>query len=230
MSAYIRCLTWIIITCAAAPKVIAGELIHHTKAWGNLVITGPLCNSKVYKYYYDTQLELEDDRYKFEAAYASIGVGYKTKPFVTLFLANTYYVAKQFDGSIKQEYRLWEQADWEIEENKRYSLTNRLRLEERKNFEQPQIALRIREKLILNAPIQNSKKYLVVVWDEMFFNLNHPDWVSKNFFAQNRAFIGLGIRSSKQSLFAIGYMNQYQINTVRQLSNILYASFNINFG
>lgn len=203
---------------------------HYSKAWFSVKSVGPLGDSQNAKLYWDAHLNLIDNKYVFEQAYASIGVGYQTSSSLQLFLINNYVVSEQLNGNIQQEYRLWQQANWVISDNCRYSLLSRTRLEERKNFASSQIALRFREQLTIRIPIQSWPNYYYMLFDEVFFNLNHPAWVSDSFFQQNRAFIGISRNVSKLISVDIGYLNQYVLGNKRQMNNVFYLNVNISPG
>jgi hypothetical protein len=135
---------------------------------------------------------------------------------------------QKFDGSIFQEYRLWEQVLWEAISNNYYKLTSRSRLEERKNSADSQIANRFREKIILKFPVTTLTEYYLVLAEEIFFQLNQPTWVVNRIFSQNRASIGLQIPINKSMSYEAGYLNQYQYGNPNQMSNVLYVNLALN--
>ncbi|HRE32881.1 MAG TPA: DUF2490 domain-containing protein, partial [Candidatus Berkiella sp.] len=99
-----------------------------------------------------------------------------------------------------------------------FNLKSRTRLEQRKQEATPQWASRLRERLTVIIPVDPIS---IIVSDELFFNLNHPLWVSDCSLSQNRGFIGLGIPMAKQTSIEIGYLNQYQFNKTDSMSNII---------
>lgn len=220
-------ITSLVLICCST---CSGAVELHTKAWAGVVHIGQLSENKQYKYYLDSRLELEDDKYKFEEAYVSVGIGYQTTRNLILFLGNTYKVAIKLNGATQQEYRLWQQSNWTVMKNSFYSVASVTRLEERWCFEATQVAVRLREKVVVRVPFRNWVKHSFVVSDEIYLNLNHPAWVNPKFFDQNRAFIGVGTAVSKYTSFDLGYMNQYIFGNKPQMSNILYLSFNVNCG
>jgi len=54
-----------------------------------------------------------------------------------------------------------------------------------------------------------STKLSLIVWNEIFANMNSTDAGTRSGFNQNRAFAGIGYPISKAKLLEIGYMNQY---------------------
>jgi len=222
------------------PKIIALLLFFYaasahavdtySKIWASIVQTGPLSKDRLVKYYLDSRLELRDTHNKFEQAYATVGIGYQTSPNVTFFLANMYVVSKRLSGLMQHEYRLWQQANWNMVNAATYNISSRSRLEERWSFEDPGMALRWREQVTLRVPLANWPRHAFVLSDEMFFNINHPEWVSLTVFQQNRLFIGIGTNLSKQTSVDIGYLNQYVFGSTKQFNNVLSINFNVNCG
>lgn len=208
----------------------AADTDHYSKMWISTKSVGPIGKDPNAKFYWDAHLNLIDTHYKFEQAYASVGLGYQTSPSLQFFLINSYVVSEKLNATIQQEYRLWQQINWVLTDNPRYSLMSRSRLEERKNFEAAPIAVRLREQLTLRIPIQNWPRHYYMVFDEVFFNLNHPSWVSPEFFQQNRAFIGISTDISKLISVDVGYLNQYVTGTTKQVNSVLYLNVNISPG
>ncbi|MCB1948407.1 DUF2490 domain-containing protein, partial [Nitrosomonas sp.] len=74
-----------------------------------------------------------------------------------------------------------------------------------------------RQMLKLTAPLPQSLNRLnplsanlsLIVWNEIFANMNSTDAGTRSGFNQNRAFVGIGYPISKTKLLEIGYMNQY---------------------
>lgn len=218
-----------ILTIVMSGKVLASNVEHHTKLWTRMAVTGPFTSNPKVLYYFDSQLDFEDDKYKFEQAHVSAGVGYKALPTVYLYLVNSYVVSERHNGVINQEYRLWQQADWRLNNSSCCHVVSRTRFEESKNFDEPQIAVRLRQRILLRLPFTNWINHSLVFFDEVFFNLNRPQWITQKFFDQNRAFIGIGTQLSETAELDIGYINQYQFTTPRQMSNVLYINLNFSY-
>lgn len=214
------------------PSVSFGnEIKEHTKLWSTAVFIGPLIKDTKIKYYLEPQLRLIDDKYKFEEAFIYAGIGYQTTPDLILFLGDASVVSRKTTGNYVHENRVWQQANLSVINNDSFNLLSRTRLEERKNLSESQWAVRLRERLMVRIPLRNWVTHSLVLSDEVFFDLNHPKWIgNNNVFAQNRAFIGIGTKISKQTSFDIGYLNQYQFTNPNQMSNVLLLSLNITSG
>lgn len=91
-----------------------------------------------------------------------------------------------------------------------YSLQayGRSRLEERFIERAIHTAWRYRQLLKTSIFIPKHPKYAAVISDEAFFHLNDFNLQRNQGFDQNRLFLGLGYRTSKNSTIEIGYLNQ----------------------
>lgn len=214
----------IAICIAVAITQIANAKVtdEHIKVWTSYDLTGPITKDKKFKFNVQPNLRFVDDRYKFEEAVLHISAGYQASKKISLWLGNTGKATKDFDGDVTEEYRIWEQLIWDdLVTSKTTKIKSRTRLEQRKEIDTAHWAVRLREKLTWNYKTK-CMKYSLIVSDELFFNLNHPDWVSQNRLSQNRAFFGIGKDIDKKSSFEIGYMNQYQFSGTNQNNHILY--------
>jgi len=81
-----------------------------------------------------------------------------------------------FNGS-RYEYRTFETFEVDLREQSKYFFISRL--EQRALAGDGQIAVRFRERAVVQIPF--GKKSLVI-WDEIFFNVNNPNWVNKSVF------------------------------------------------
>ncbi len=115
------------------------------------------------------------------------------------------------NGRMDFEQRFWQQLKWNIVKNRSIRIALRSRLEQRQFSGADQIALRLRERLSMTFLNVISKGITPLIYDEFFFNLNHPAWVVNKAFSQNRAFIGINFSVGENSKFQIGYMNRLNI-------------------
>lgn len=194
----------------------------HAKLWTSYEISGGIFNGSKVRFYLQPQLRFIDNQYKFEQAVVHAGLGYKIANPLTFYIGNSGVISKQSSGDLIDEYRIWQQLNWEIIKGSHFNLKSRTRFEQRKQEATPQWANRLREKLTFVFPVYPIS---IIVSDELFFNLNHPLWVSDCSLSQNRGFIGIGVPLTKQTLIEIGYLNQYQFNKNDVMANI--ASFNL---
>lgn len=216
--------TLLVILCPA----LAVE--SYTKLWSSATVTSPIHfdNSDRFRYYLEPQVRFIDDRYKFNQFLFLTGLGYQLTPDTIAFIGPGWVVDKSLQGEVGHEVRLWEQLSWVALHNEQFILNVRTRLEERKNFDYTQVAYRLRSRAWLRVPLPRWSTHSLSLFDEVFFDLNHPEWVSPKFFSQNRAFIGIGTQLNQSTVLDIGYLNQYLLSKVNQLDNVLLIAFTIN--
>lgn len=199
-----------------------------TKLWALAVITGPFMDNSKVRYYLQQQINFVDNKYKFHNAFFFTGLGYEFDTGNNIWMLAGYNYIKENSGRIRRLDMFRQQLDWRLTETNDFLINSVTRLEERKDTKEPGWAVRIRERVMLRVPFKNWEKHSLVVFDEVFFDLNHPSWINSNtFFEQNRAFIGIGTTLSKHVFFDVGYMNQYQIRKKNVMSNILFFMLNV---
>src|SRR5678809_1419335 len=107
---------------------------------------GPLfCDSKI-RYYFQPQLNLQDDKFKVHSGSFFAGVGYQTTPDITFWIMNGWHVIRQSSGSVEHRDTIRQQLDWRMINNDLFSLISQTRLEERKNSSDPEWSMRLRQK------------------------------------------------------------------------------------
>ena len=148
---------------------------------------------------------------------------------MVLFLGPSWILTKNTEGKIYHEYRLWEQLNWQLINNSSILLNSRSRFEEKERSNQQQIAIQFRERLWARIPIKNIPLYYYSFFDEVFFNFNHPSWVSPYFFEQNRMFLGIAKQLTKTMMLDFGYLNQLQLGPPCQIDNVILLSVSITF-
>ena len=110
------------------------------------------------------------------------------------------------------EHRAWEQWMWELTEpgsGMRFQI--RTRLEERFRSER-EVGMRLRQMVRLAVPVSDDRNWLLVLWDEVFFDLNDTTVTTYQHqgFGQNRLFVGVGYQAVPGTLrFEFGYFNQF---------------------
>lgn len=187
---------------------------------------GPLSkNHPKIKYYLESQLRLIHNTYAFSEAYLYAGLAYQLTDDLVPAMGVARSVSENLQGQMLHEDRFWQMLLWDMIKNNHLVLSNRSRLEQRKDTVKSQIAWRLRERFQLRVPLKFWGKHSVDLWDEMFFNFNHPAWLgNKKVFAENRAFIGIGTPISNNTVADVGYLNQYQFTTPNTMTNGLYLS------
>ncbi|MGV3722194.1 MAG: DUF2490 domain-containing protein, partial [Actinomycetota bacterium] len=98
------------------------------------------------------------------------------------------------------------------------SLTNRTRLEERFIEGAGGTSVRLRNMLRLAHPVSADKRWMVVGYHELFWNLNSTDAGPVSGFDQNRLFLGVSRQMSQELRVETGYLLNH-INSPRTSDN-----------
>lgn len=197
------------------------------KFWFVTTYTAPLKQNSALRYYLEPHLRLMTRSSFFKQSLMLGGIGYQLNPAIILLTGVGSVLTQTAQGRLLHESRYWQQVNWLAWNTFKANLNIRFRLEERHIQLDPQIAIRFRERAWLRVPIKNWKGHYVSSFDEIFFNFNHPNWVSPYTFEQNRFFIGLGTQITPSTMMDIGYLNQYLHSYKNEWENILFLSFTI---
>jgi hypothetical protein len=217
----------LIIVLSICQNVFA--VTQHTESWNSAIITGSLSKDKKLKYYIQPGLSFEDDKYKYRGTNLYLGFGYQTSPDIIVWLMNGWFNRLRPSGSYLNTDTIRQELDWNAITTGPFTLLSVSRLEERKNYSEPEWQIRFKEKLILRAPFNFWQNHSFVTFDEVFFTFNNPAWINCNsFFEKNNAFVGVGTRISEYVSFDLGYLNQFEMKTTgNQVNNVLYLMFNV---
>ncbi len=198
----------------------------YIKQWNTAVIIGSIPHSN-FRYYLEPQLRFIADPYILNEAFFLGGLGYQVNHDLVIFAGAGWIFSKSPQGTDSNEMRIWQQVNWLAINHDNYNLISRTRMEERKNTNGSPYAYRFRQRLWLRIPLTRFPSFSFSCFDEIFLNLNHPSWVSPYFFAQNRAFIGIGHQLTKAVMVDAGYMNQYLHSNQNQLDHVILLTFSI---
>lgn len=214
----------VLITIAGSSTVSATR--SYNKQWDGAVVVGSIPKSP-FQYYLEPQIRFIDEADIFNQFLLLGGMGYPFSSTLSLFAGPGWILTKTTQGDTTNEIRFWQQLNWGAVRNSTLSLDSRTRLEERINTQYSQVALRFRERLWIRMPFKNLPKYSFSFFDEVFFNLNHPEWTSPRSFEQNRAFIGIAKQLTNNVSIDAGYLNQYLRSNRIRMDNVLLVLFSV---
>jgi hypothetical protein len=222
---YHICLFILLLLC---PFLTASATIHRTKIWSDINLNGAFLNIPKIRYDLMNQARFNINPDKLETYIIVGGLGYQYLPNLSFWLGGRWNTQNYFSGT-RQENWIWQQVLWSIINDDDFLFCNRSRLEERKREGEPQWADRFRNQFLLKFKNVIADRYTPVIWDEIFFNVTRPVWVSHRLFSQNRFFVGIDMPTSKQSYIEVGYMNQYIFRDVEDdMNNVIYLGFYVN--
>lgn len=205
---------------------VFANTIKEERFWGNFNLNGSLFNSKKWQYDFNIQSRYNFSIGQYENTRSEGGIGYKSSKNISLWLGGTTIL--RHDNRI-EEYRPWQQVQWHILNSEQIRLSSRTRLEERKEPNFSEWAYRLRQRFSLSFPKKLPFNITPILANEIFFNLNNPQWINSNgSINQNRAFIGIEIPLHKNISFETGYLNQYEFrNEANRLNHVLYVNLKI---
>ena len=189
--------------------------------WVNYVGDHPLGSTK-WGIHLEAQIRRSDYGGDWQQLLIRPGINYTLNPHVTLsggYARVTTYPYGDYPAVDDfPENRFWEQV---AVTHKALGLewTHRFRLEQRligelARYEEDgdyhvkdwRYENRIRYMLRTTIPITADKKWYVPVWDEVFVNFGGN--VKRNYFDQNRAFVGIGRKLTDSTRLEVGFMEQ----------------------
>lgn len=124
------------------------------------------------------------------------------------------------------EHRIWEQFIINVPLNKKISLTNRFRLEQRfiEQNASDVFSQRIRYFFRTVVPIQKQKEkftkgVFAALQNEVFLNLQNKNQLNNKVFDQNRAYAAIGYRLNHRIDLETGYINTYSKGLANSTTN-----------
>jgi len=214
-------------------SVNASTLKNNFNTWLRFYFTGPLHPNSKFEYFLQTEARLRSNSPNFRASVTRAAIGYRINPKLIVWLGYTvrpYLSTSNNDLSnndLQTRNDIFEQVDWKLYANPNFTLKSRLRIEQRKDSTSSVWLNRIRTKFSLTVPIKDTR-YSYLIYDELFFNLNHPSWASDKIFSQDRGFVGLRIALKHTASFDVGYLNQLQLDSAGDdMNHTLYFALNV---
>ncbi len=193
------------------------------REWSKIDVTGPY-STDWSDFRYEAFFESRNRETRLDYS-----TGYRFTPLVSAWGGFTWISPN--DGS-PQTYRPWEQLIWELfDKNPVMLFQTRTRLEQLKRDDQPEWLWRVRERWRVAFPERFPQQLTPVIYDEVFFNINQPSWVTTRIIDQNRAFVGIDTKRWKNTFVEVGYINQYIFSEpTNRIAHIFSISLMIELG
>lgn len=195
-------------------------LEQHGKFWLGLNYQHTLSKDKKWLSFVFSQFRFIDERHPLQASILEGGLGYKLPEDKTLWLGYRWTGRNPNDG-FTQENFIFQQIIFEKKIMKSTHLVFRSRFEEIRRTDQPQTAIRLRQRIALTIKKSLFEKVKMnpFIYDELFIPLNHTVYMPTTIIGENRIFFGFNFILDKESWWEMGYMNQYQLHTHEQPEN-----------
>lgn len=219
---------WIVFLLACS-TIYADATTFKSSLWSQILASHPFSTNSKFLYLLEGQLRLDAQGKTLDTTVIRLGLGYQLTKRAQLFAGYTGFPTTNEQGDwIIGEQRCWQQLNLIIRPSQRLYTTSSTRLEQRFIKNESGTGLRLREKIKVFWQNPQEGNLTPVVSDEVFLNLNHPDWVTKELISQNRFFIGLAIPLNNNRQLNLGYMNVYQFSSPDNINrNVLFISLSI---
>lgn len=222
-------------------SVNAGNTAQDFFTWTGMEITGDFPATAPYaeklKYKLFMQGRFGDHSTRFSQGLIRLGTGYAINKKVIAWVGYDWVPTSRPLALHKpfNDHAVWQQLSL-IDDYAFGQVVSRTRFEQH-FFDIPgstDTAHLFRQMFKLTTPLPlTSPNVSLVIWNEVFANLNSTDAGTQSGFNQNRAFMGIGYHLSKEATLEIGYINQYinRPNNVRpdQMLHLLSINMLLNF-
>ncbi|TWT65146.1 DUF2490 domain-containing protein [Allorhodopirellula solitaria] len=161
-------------------------------------------------WWFDAHYRLRDDSGGFNQSIVRPGMGLSLNDEQALWAGYAWIRTSPIERSDFHEHRFWQQ--WTAAPSfGDFRLLHRSRFEQRWVEEGDDVGLRWRQLHRVQRVLSDTPQWSLIAWDEVFFNLNNPDWGARAGLDQNRAFFGFGYQrcSHARGRTEIGYLNQF---------------------
>jgi len=165
--------------------------------------------------YFEVQPRFGEDASGTERLIVRPAIGYRLNSKVSIWQG--YGWTPLLEPSFADEHRVFQQLLFEDKRGE-VGIMNRTRLEERFIEGAGGTSVRLRNMLRLTHPISPDKRWLVVGYHELFWNLNSTDAGPVSGFDQNRLFLGVSRQVNPELRVETGYLLNH-INSPRTSDN-----------
>jgi hypothetical protein len=210
-------LSRVVAACGAALLLAAASPARadsvDTQQWTIFTLDKDL--SKRWMAYFEVQPRFGQNISVLEQAIVRPAIGYRVNKKLSLWQG--YGFTPQFDPAYNNEHRVYQQVLFQDTLGKT-GLTSRTRLEERFIHAAGGTSVRLRTMLRLQYPISADKRWALVGYDEIFWNLNSTPNGPDSGFDQNRLFAGVSRQVNPELRVETGYLLNHR-NTPRSSDN-----------
>ncbi len=172
-----------------------------SQAWAQFTLNGKLKNGV--RLYAEVQARQGENYHQFSQFIVRPAVGYQVTPKLSLWIG--YGWTPTFIPNFKNENRLFEQVLLEDRVG-RVSLTNRVRLEERDIEGAGGTSLRLRHQVRASLPLDSQRRWSIVGFNELYYNLNSAGSGPQAGVDQDRVYSGISRTLSRHTRMDVGYV------------------------
>jgi len=197
------------------------------RLWTPVYLTFPLSSSFIG--YMEVNPRFGDDVSELDQLILRPAVGYKLNDHFSLWQG--YAWVGNYQPSLREENRLYQQLLY----RRKFSFVkvlSRSRLEERFIDNTDSVAVRARTMLRGDFPLPDAPEWAIVVYDEIFVNVNAVGNGPDSGFDQNRFFLGMNRKFTEHFNMDLGYqmqaVNNRQPGLINQINHTILLQFFIN--
>lgn len=217
----------LLLACASQQAL---ALTQHEKLWLGLNHQAHFGDHNQWLAAIFTQLRFINESHPLQAGLIEGGLGYRLAPGKSIWAGYRWSGHEPYN-KFYQENRLFQQLLLPIRAKIDRSIF-RSRVEEIERTNQPQILIRLRERIALEFDDKIISCVHPFIYDEVFLNLNKTTYSTNRFISENRVFIGVNWSVNKTDWWELGYINQYVMavspsapNQMDHIASITYNYF-----
>ncbi|MEM9243726.1 MAG: DUF2490 domain-containing protein [Pseudomonadota bacterium] len=184
------------------------------------------------KWHYDlmNQARVPTDPTRLEQYFVRPSVFYQLDKNWSFWLGSDLIYENPKNDPTTTEQRIWPQIEYDKSLTYHVATSLRSRLENRWIGNQSGMAMRFRQRVEFSINHWNKYNVDLDVFDEGFFGLKRPSWVTDRTFDQNRVFLGFVIPMHKRLAIDTGYLNIFRPRSPQnRVEHILVLALAINF-
>ena len=176
------------------------------QAWNAIAIAGPVKEDSRVLFWFDGHARYRDDASELGVSILRPALGWRVNDDLDLWAGYARVVSRASGRPDIEEDRAWQQATFPLPSVFGGSLSGRSRLEQRFRETGDDTGWRFRQFIRWGQRIEGTD-FSVVVWDELFLNMNDADWGQREGFDQNRLFLGGAWHINDRLRLEGGYLN-----------------------
>lgn len=215
------------LSVGAISDAYAGSLNQDFRLWSPVYLFVPLSQSFVG--YMEVNPRFGDDVSELDQLLIRPAIGYKLTDRWSIWQG--YAWIGNYQPRFVEEHRVFQQLVY----SRRFpsiKMFSRSRLEERVIDNADGTAVRARTMLRIDYPLPDARDWAIVVFDEIFVNLNTVGHGPEAGFDQNRFFLGINRRFTDQLNMDLGYqmqtVNNRQSGIINQINHVILLQMWIN--
>lgn len=203
MRTFLLVVALIVFAVAVAPAAQARTTSDHQLWASTTVLTRPLTSLRLLGW-----LDLHD-RKREDSTLLILrpAVGHQLMDRLAVYAGYAWLATYADEGANRHEHRTWQQLVWNAPVPQGWALSLRPRLEQR--FAQGGNDTGHRVRVSARGAYAPHPAFMIVAWDEFFYQINNTDWGASSGFDQNRAFLGLGLPTTSTARVEVGYLNVF---------------------